>query len=196
MTTDTPSPKYSFIKNLVLLPLAIPALIMAIVALVDTYHSQRVKFWASHEAVVDSVSIGHSQKFKSHSIGVKLNYSYEIDGRKYSSDEIAYGYMSSNFISEQRAIYKVLKDAHTIKVYVDPNDPSQSVIATGFNVFILMFYIPLFVVSVIYYFNVIRKKLVPKILAFVVLGIFLLLSGRKISTEIMVLKKRNPELVK
>lgn len=190
-------PLSRFIWLLMAFPIVIPAIILAWVGLGYAYDSQKVKFWDPHEATVDSVWIEHSgQRMNSNAHEVYVSYSYLVEGQRYSCNVITYGYVGSNDSDHNKAIYKILKKAQTIEVYVNPNNSHEAVMVKGMNIYIFLFIAPLCVTVFIYYFSILRKK--PIWMA-IVLGsffMFLILSSSTISSRIVVLKRKGVSFIK
>ena len=64
---------------------------------------------------------------------VKVQYSYSVAGREFNGKRIAFGYCGSSSYEEHQGIYQKLQSASRVVVHYQPGDPSDSVLAVGFN---------------------------------------------------------------
>lgn len=60
-----------------------------------------------------------------------VEYAYEVDGRSYHGDRIAYGYNGTNNKSMHSNLHEKLSSSRYVRVYYNPQDPSVSTLATG-----------------------------------------------------------------
>jgi len=64
--------------------------------------------------------------------GNNVLYKYTIDGQSYKGDQIGFGYGKSN-IERHHQIAEKIKYAKRIKIWINPNNPSESTITKGIN---------------------------------------------------------------
>lgn len=72
----------------------------------------------------------------------KLKYDYNVAGRDYTGDKIAFGYSASSGRAFHREIYEALPLNAQVAVRYDPNDPSRAALSFGVNqsiLFLLIF---------------------------------------------------------
>ncbi len=84
---------------------------------------------------VDSDSDGTTYK-------VKLTYAYNVNGRDYEGERIAFGYAGSSSEKFHRDIHRAIRQGVQVAVRYDPNNPSRAVLSHGVNqsiIFVLMF---------------------------------------------------------
>jgi len=177
------------LKNSIWILFSIPSFIMACKGAIDVYHSQKVKWWESATAVVDSVYRSDTHHGKNNSQQVDVIYSYRINNTQYTNTVIAYGYSASNIRSFDKSIYTVLSKARTIRIYVNPNNAAESVITTGINYFILLYLLPAVVILGVYKYKWLFKNPFISFLLLIVLLAFFTFSGFDISKQIVVLTK-------
>jgi uncharacterized protein DUF3592 len=73
-----------------------------------------------------------------------IRYSYDIKGKNYVSDKIAFGYFANSFKFLARSLTRRFRFGSTPIIYVSPKKPSLSVLVTGirpFHLFNLAFFI-------------------------------------------------------
>lgn len=72
----------------------------------------------------------------------KLRYAYNVAGRDYEGDRIAFGYSASSGRAFHYEIYEALPAGSQVAVRYDGNDPARAVLAFGVNrsiLFLLIF---------------------------------------------------------
>lgn len=62
-----------------------------------------------------------------------VKYAYEVDGQFYEGDRIAYGYNGTNNKSMHSKLQKKLSRSRYVQVHFNPNNPSESTLATGIH---------------------------------------------------------------
>ena len=62
---------------------------------------------------------------------VKVNYSYNVEGRELTNDVLAFGYSASSGREAHQEILDKLKAAKTVAVRYNPSDPQISVLSYG-----------------------------------------------------------------
>ncbi len=63
----------------------------------------------------------------------RVKYAYEVEGRYYEGDRIAFGYTGSNNESMHSNLQKKLSRSKYVRVYYDPRNPAESTLATGIH---------------------------------------------------------------
>lgn len=112
------------------------------------YQGYASKDWERTSANVEKVDFEirtSSGRNSGTSYLVNIKYNYLINNKRYTNDRISFGYGANNTDNHSQ-IYRVLEDAKTIVVYVNPKDPTDAVIVPGINNSILM----IFVVSIMW----------------------------------------------
>ena len=111
----------------------------------DTYHKiNQMKNWEAYEARVLNVRLDiHQDSFEEDpdTYRVIISYQYQSNGETYLGDRIGFGYFHSN-MDRHFQVAEKLKYAKRIRVWVNPDDPSESAITQGWNetaVFLLFF---------------------------------------------------------
>lgn len=64
---------------------------------------------------------------------VKVRYSYSVAGREFECKRVAFGYSGSSTHEEHKGIYEKLQSGSRVMVHYQPSNPSDSVLAAGFN---------------------------------------------------------------
>lgn len=70
-----------------------------------------------------------------------VSYQYQIDGKVYMGNRVGFGYIQSN-MDRHWQLYEKLKYAKKVRVWIDPNDPGESVLVKGWtesSVFFILF---------------------------------------------------------
>lgn len=62
-----------------------------------------------------------------------VKYGYDVEGQYYLGDRIAYGYNGTNNKSMHSRLQKKLNSSRYVRVYFDPQMPSESTLATGIH---------------------------------------------------------------
>ncbi|MBI1248810.1 DUF3592 domain-containing protein [bacterium] len=63
----------------------------------------------------------------------KVRYTYEVGGKQYQGDRIAFGYQSTNGKEMHAAIEDKLSQANQVEVHYDPDNPSRSSLSVGIH---------------------------------------------------------------
>ena len=64
---------------------------------------------------------------------VEVRYKYQVAGKDFESDRVAFGYVGSSSYDEHRAIHEKLMQAKQVEVKHDPDDSAIAVLAAGVN---------------------------------------------------------------
>lgn len=107
------------------------------------YDINHMKDWVSHEAKMLEV------RFEEHEGGgddadtyiTIVSYQYKIDGKVYMENRVGFGYLQSN-MDRHWQLYEKLKYARKVRVWIDPNDPDESVLVKGWtesSIFFILF---------------------------------------------------------
>jgi len=62
-----------------------------------------------------------------------VTYAYDVEGRYYEGDRIAYGYNGTNNRRMHANLQKKLSRSPYVRVYYNPHDPRESTLATGIH---------------------------------------------------------------
>ncbi len=153
----------------------------------DTYHKvNQMKNWTAYEARVLNVSLDKKKDSSDEdpdTYRVIISYEYEVSGQTYKGDRIGFGYIHSN-MDRHFQVAEKLKYAKRIRVWVNPDEPSESAITQGWNetaVFLLFFAI---IFSSIIFFPIFWEakspqiRLLSKVLGALGISGFLFYGGR------------------
>lgn len=136
----------NFIKDsgwglLLVIPFLAVGIGTLLLSIKNIHKTEQAKDWIQIPANIDKIDIdSHSNKGTT-SHEVIARYSYSIGSKKYLGNRIAFGYSMSNLEDHDGLFYR-LKESKKIKIYVNPNDKSESVIIPGMNdsiIFVLIF---------------------------------------------------------
>jgi len=106
--------------------------------LVSTYSffkTIQARNWVKTEAVIEHTNLNVSRANRADDVDTyknSISYVYTIDGQKYRGDQVGFGY-SQNNIDRHHQVARKLKYLHKIKVWVNPNNPVESVLTKGTN---------------------------------------------------------------
>ena len=93
--------------------------------------SRETKRWRSVEANLETCRFVDHFDEDGASYIVETRYSYSVEGRSYTGDQIAFGYGGSDSEEEHRAIYEKLCDAKKVRVKVNPLNSEECVMAAS-----------------------------------------------------------------
>lgn len=98
-------------------------------------------YWQETPAIITECQLKRFEDSESVTEKVLISYKYTIEGKTYTSSQIAAGY-STNNVEDHRSLFEVLKSAHKILVFVNPKNPRKAVVVEGINnsmVFLFLF---------------------------------------------------------
>jgi hypothetical protein len=99
---------------------------------VRSYQSaQESSGWPTSPGVVLSSSVDSHRSDDSTTYQAEVLYEYEVSGEKYSSNRIGYGDISTGSPAPAQDLVNQYPSGESVTVYVDPEDPSQSVLQPG-----------------------------------------------------------------
>lgn len=64
---------------------------------------------------------------------VQVRYSYSVADREFEGKRVAFGYSGSSTYEDHKGIYEKLQSGSRVMVHYKPSNPSDSVLAAGFN---------------------------------------------------------------
>ena len=125
-----------------------------------TYLSVKVALWPTATARLWECDLTKCSNSKSYRVDVV--YSYSVKGTEYAGTRIYFGYEPSSVREEQFTLFAQLRDASLIRVFYDPDNPSESAITYGaFQpiLFILILGITFLVVTAeIFFFDLLTRR--------------------------------------
>ncbi|MEW4563862.1 DUF3592 domain-containing protein [Bremerella sp. JC770] len=62
-----------------------------------------------------------------------VKYAYDVNGRYFQGDRIAFGYNGTNYKKMHSDLKKKLSRSRYVRVYYDPQNPTQCTLATGIH---------------------------------------------------------------
>lgn len=95
--------------------------------------SHRASAWPSALGTVNTCEIKKSTDVDGITYRVHIGYSYEVHGRQYHGERIAFGYSGSNRYAEHAALYEKLSRSQNLNVRYNRSNPADSVLACGPN---------------------------------------------------------------
>lgn len=119
--------------TLFFLPFVIVGLYTAFLSFKSIYNCQSSQSWTKKTAILKDL------KFKSstdndgmNSSEIVVKYVYTFDNVVYEGNRIGFGYGMNN-IDSHSELFDKLRTAKKIIVYINPNDPKESVMTQGWN---------------------------------------------------------------
>ena len=102
------------------------------------YEQWQTKNWDRTPGTVDDIYIREDCGGEDGcTYGLEVEYSYEVDGRPYSSDQISlvdWEDSTDSSLQWKEDFEKAHPRFSSIDVYVDPNNPERTVLITGFSI--------------------------------------------------------------
>ena len=124
---------------MIIIPLFLIGLTTLYIGLTNLYLQVETNNWVSVTAKIIDVEIvatrssgGGIHGGDGISYETKCSYSYFYKNKKYTNNIISIGY-GSNGTENHQDLYDLLKYANTIKAYINPDKPYDSILAKGFN---------------------------------------------------------------
>lgn len=97
------------------------------------FRSRKASGWPSVLGTMNACEIKKTSDVDGTTYRVHVGYAYEVYGRPYQGDRIAFGYSGSNKRAEHAALYDKLSMARYVGVRYDPSNPADSVLTYGLN---------------------------------------------------------------
>ena len=143
------------------------------------YLQNKAKDWIPVEAEIRDVDFITTRiGFRGESFETQCTYTYTFRDEKYTSNTISIGYGSNN-TENHRELYDLLKYTNKITAYINPNKPSDSILAKGMNssaISLLIFSI-LWNGFIIVFYNSKNKKLLIGFMLLFIIGLATIISG-------------------
>ena len=96
--------------------------------------ANRAKTWPTTEGAIKSTKCAYYYVMsESSSYFTHVNYSYNVAGKSYQGDRIAFGYSGSWWRKPNQKIADRLSSATTVLVRYNPDKPSMAVLSCGLN---------------------------------------------------------------
>jgi len=96
--------------------------------------ANRAKTWPTTEGAIKSTKCAYYYVMsESSSYFTHVNYSYNVAGKSYQGDRIAFGYSGSWWRKPNQKIADRLSSATTVLVRYNPDKPSMAVLSSGLN---------------------------------------------------------------
>ena len=93
--------------------------------------SKQVETWPTTWGTLLERDLVESSDSDGSTYRATVRYRYQVAGRTYESDRIAYGYAGSSGYPMHRAIHERLQSGETVRVHYDPRAPVQAALAGG-----------------------------------------------------------------
>lgn len=145
----------------------------SILAICDIHRSEN---WEETTAKIIATDFRIRQGGKGTTYWVLVDYEYFHSEKIFRGNKISFGYDSGSKKYEN-ALYQVFKNAKMIKVFVNPNNPTESVIVKGFSdavLFQIFFAISFCVFTIIYLIALFSEQKITKKVGFLVVSFWLL----------------------
>lgn len=97
------------------------------------YRGRQALSWPSVEGRLLECRLHENSGSDSNTWEVKVRYSYSVAGQKLEGNRVAFGYSGSSTHEEHQGIYEKLTSGSGVMVHYKPDNPSDSVLAAGFN---------------------------------------------------------------
>ncbi|MET3027236.1 DUF3592 domain-containing protein [Flavobacterium sp. UW10123] len=94
--------------------------------------NEQAKKWAKISAHIEQADFDIHSRKGTDVYEILIRYSYEIEGRKYLSNRIYFGYGGSNLEGQEELFFK-LKSSRIINIYVNPDKKNEAIIIPGWN---------------------------------------------------------------
>lgn len=149
---ETPITTWQKIKGyLFLTPFYLIGLFLISWTLLNFYKITIAKHWIPVTAQLEEVTYKSTKNSRGKSTAtVEILYTYEYEGKAYTSDILGFGYSKSN-AEQHLTIYSQLKNAKAVKAYLNPSNPTEATLIQGFtndfinlSIFMLLWNTPIF----------------------------------------------------
>jgi len=97
------------------------------------YRGRQALAWPTTEGRVLDCRVQENPDSDGTTWQVKVRYSYVVDGRVFEGNRVGFGYNGSSTQEEHQGIYEKLQEASRVIVRYEPGNPSNAVLAAGFN---------------------------------------------------------------
>jgi hypothetical protein len=87
--------------------------------------------WPTVSGEIKSCEIKKTTDVDGDTYRVLVSYSYEVFGRQYQGDRIAFGYSGTNSHAEHASLYDKLSMARKVAVRFNPSNPAESALTFG-----------------------------------------------------------------
>lgn len=95
--------------------------------------ANRAASWPTTEGTLIEHRLTQRHDGDGSSYQVKATYAYTVDGTRYESDRIAFGYGASNGRATHESLDQKLGSGSTVVVRYDPERPQEAVLSCGVN---------------------------------------------------------------
>lgn len=103
--------------------------------------SNEASSWPTTEGTVLEHDLVQQRSRKGSAYEVKVSYAYTVEGARYESSRIAFGYGASSGLASHQSIHERFKDGSTVVVHYDPARPAESVLSYGLTRGILLLFV-------------------------------------------------------
>lgn len=97
------------------------------------YRGRQALSWPTVEGRFLECRLQENPDSESTTWEVKVRYGYSVAGREFEGNRVAFGYNGSSTHEEHQEIYEKLQSGSRVLVHYQPSNPSDSVLAAGFN---------------------------------------------------------------
>ncbi len=97
------------------------------------YRGRQALSWPAVEGRLWECRLQENRHSEGNTWEVKVRYSYSVAGREFDGKRVAFGYSGSSTHGEHQGICEKLQSGSRVMVHYQPSDPSDSVLAAGFN---------------------------------------------------------------
>lgn len=103
------------------------------------YESTAAAKWPVTIGEVQSCDIDVDRDSDGNSYKVIVSYVYQVNGKEYTHDKLAFGYAGSSGRDSHEEIMHKIQSEDRVEVRYDPNDPQNAVLSYGFHRSIQLF---------------------------------------------------------
>lgn len=136
----------------------------------------QAKGWVPVEAKVLSLDIIWSESSETSTSTIKMEYAYVVGAETFTGTRVSFSPGSTN-VEDHGALYDALNHSRVIRIYVNKNDPTESVVIRGVTngiVFIALFSIMWNALLMVFLLPMVYKKAQPQKLLVITVIIWVL----------------------
>ncbi|GIW85843.1 MAG: hypothetical protein KatS3mg108_0167 [Isosphaeraceae bacterium] len=99
----------------------------------SAWRSVHAAAWPTAPGTITHLALEEHSGNEDTTYGVKVKYTYTVDGVAYEGSCLAFGYARSNRREAHEQIHRKLKEAKAVGVRYDPSEPSVSCLSFGLH---------------------------------------------------------------
>jgi len=106
---------------------------MLVLATRSCLSSMRARSWQATEGTLLECDLARGSVRHGITFRVDVSYQYSVGGTLFTGERIAFGYCASNSLGQHQELYEKLRGASVVRVLYEPDNPGESVLASGVN---------------------------------------------------------------